>query len=277
MSNPDIYRYLNFRAWLEAWQAARQASDPAFTKTKVSHLLGLPKTRGYFSDVLSGKRVSETFLERFCELLDLSRHEERYFRCLVRFDQAETPEAKELALEQLHSQNRAGCTELPPSVWAYYRHWRHGAIRALLDTDSLDESSLPKAAAKMHSSITPKLALESLALLRELGLVREHADGSLKPVDKNISSPAWAKDEIFRLLQAQQLDLVRTALARPGDGRRAVATNIVAVSHGALDQLRDAIDRFRQEIRSIIRQDTDPAEQVVLIANILHPIEEGSP
>lgn len=277
MSTPDIYRYLDFRAWLADWQAARQSKEPEFTKTKVSHLLGLPKTRGYFSDVIGGKRVSDTFLERFCELLDLAHHEERYFRCLVRFDQAETPEEKELSLEQLHSQNRTGCTELDPSVWAYYRHWRHGAIRALLDTKDLDEAALPKAAARMHASITPKLAMESLSLLRDLGLVAVDSEGRWKPVEQSISSPAWAKDEVFRLLQAQQLEVVRTALVRPGDGRRAVATNIVAISSPALDQLRRSLDRFRQEIRSIIRLDDAPAEHVVLVANIIQPVEEGSP
>lgn len=277
MTHPDIYRYTDFRSWLSDWHAARQATDPAFTKTRISHLLGLPRTRGYFSDVLSGKKVSDTFLERFCELLDLPRAEERYFRCLVRFDQADTPEEKELALEQLHVMNRTGSLELDPTVWNYYRHWRHGAVRALLACRNLAEQDLPKAAARMHPSITPKQVSESLDLLRELGLVVRNASGHLKPADKTISSPVWAKDEIFRLLQAQQLELVRSALTRPGNGRRAVATNTVSVSGPALERLRGSIDRFRQEVRSIVHNDPDPAEHVVLLANILLPLEEGSP
>lgn len=277
MNNPDIYRYTNFRSWLSDWHATRQAKDPTFTKTRISHLLGLPRTRGYFSDVLSGKRVSETFLERFCEILELTRSEERYFRCLVRFDQADTPEEKELALEQLHAMNRTGSVELDPSVWSYYRNWRHSAIRALLACRNLSERDLPKAAARMHESITPKQASESLDLLGALGLASPDDHGVWKPVDKTISSPAWAKDEIFRLLQAQQLDLVRASLTRPGDGRRAVATNTVSVSGPALARLRENLDRFRQEVRSIIHHDPDPAEHVVLLANIILPLEEGSP
>jgi len=135
-----IYEFTDFRAWLGAWHAARQVEDPGFTRTEVSHRLGLPKTRGYFSDVLSGKRVSDTFVERFCELLDLPRAEERYFRTLVRFDQAETPEEKELALEQMISLNRAPATELASADWRYYRDWRHGALRALLETGEHDEA-----------------------------------------------------------------------------------------------------------------------------------------
>lgn len=276
MSIPDIYGYVDFRAWLSAWQKARQAQDPTFTKTRVSHLLGLPRTRGYFTDVVSGKKVSDTFLERFCEILDLSRNEERYFRCLVRFEQADTPEEKELALEQLRSLGRADGLELPVSSWSYYRHWRHGAIRALLATRNLTTGTLPQAAARMHASITPGQALESLQLLRELGLVVQAEDGHWEPAEATIASPAWARDEIFRLLQAQQLDLARTALTRHGDGRRAIATNMVSVSDDALERLRASIDRFRNEVRSIVRHDDLPARHVVLLANVLLPLEEGS-
>lgn len=276
MSHPDIYRYTDFRAWLSDWHAARQATDPSFTRTRVSHLLGLPRTRGYFTDVVSGKKVSDTFLERFCELLDLSRAEERYFRCLVRFGQADTPEEKELALEQLHSLGGADGTELDPSTWEYYRSWRHGAIRALLSARDLTEADLPRAASRMHPSITPGQALDSLQLLRTLGLVALDPSGFWKPVDRALASPSWARDEVFRLLQAQQLEIARAALTRPGDGRRAVATNMVSISGSALERLRESLDRFRREVRSIVQRDDEPARHVVLLANILLPIEEDA-
>jgi len=277
MSEPNIYEFISFRDWLTQWHAARQADAPAFTRTEVSHRLGLPRTRGYFSDVLAGKRVTETFLERFCELLDLPKAEERFFRTLVRFDQAETPEEKELALEQLVALNRAPSFLLEPAAWSYYRDWRHGAIRALLETQDLDEASLPKAAARLQPSFTPGQALESLQLLRDLGLVTKDARGFWKPSQKTIATPHWARDEVFRLLQAQQLDLVRQALVRPGDGSRAVATNLVSVSEAGYDRIRQSLERFRDELRAIVHRDQDPADRVVLIANALLPLQEARP
>ncbi len=274
MSIPNIYEYLDFRAWLGQWHATRQAEDPSFTRTCVSHRLGLPRTRGYFSDVIAGKRVTDTFLERFCEILDLSKAEEKYFRTLVRFDQADTPEEKELALDQLVTVSHAPSVQLDPETWRYYRDWRHGALRALLEAEDLDEATLPKIAARFQPAFTPGQAAESLQLLQELGLVTKNDGGFLKPTQKTIASPIWARDEVFRLLQAQQLDLARQALSRPGDGVRAVATNMVAVSESALDRIRQSLERFRGELRSIVHRDQGKADRVVLLANILLPLHE---
>jgi uncharacterized protein (TIGR02147 family) len=272
---PNIYEFTDFRSWLSQWHAVCQQSDPTFTRTEVSHRLGLPRTRGYFSDVLGGKRVSDTFLERFCELLDLTRAEERYFRTLVRFDQADTPEEKELALEQLAALNRAPNLELEPSSWAYYRDWHHGALRALIEAEDLTEETLPKAAARFNPPFTPGQASQSLQILLDLGLAKRTDDGHLKPTDQTIASPTWAKDEIFRLLQAQQLELVRQALTVPGDGSRAIATNLVAVSEAGCDRIRQLVERFRQELRAIVHRDPDPADRVILLANILLPLHEA--
>jgi len=274
MSHPSIYEFISFRDWLMQWHTARQTEDPTFTRTEVSHRLGLPRTRGYFSDVLSGKRVTDTFLERFCELLDLPKAEERYFRTLVRFDQAETPEEKELALDQLVALNRAPSFQLEPSTWSYYRDWRHGAIRALLESQDLDEATLPKAAARFQPPFTPGEALESLQLLQGLGVVERNEQGFWKPSQKTLATPLWARDEVFRLLQAQQLDLVRQALVRPGDGNRAIATNLVSVSEAGYDRIRQSLERFRDELRAIVHRDQDPADRVLLIANALLPLHE---
>lgn len=275
MTRPNIYEFHDFRAWLGEWQGLRQLEDPGFTKTEVSHRLGLPRTRGYFSDVLAGKRVTDTFLERFCELLDLPKAEERYFRTLVRFDQAETPEEKELALDQLVALNRAPGVELDPGSWNYYRDWRHGALRALLEAENLDEHSLPKAAARFRPAFTPGQARASLQLLLDLGLVAKNAAGHFKPTQKTLATPLWAPNEVFRLLQAQQLELLRNALSGPGTGTRAVATNMISVSAAGGQMIRDLLERFRSELRAIVHRDPDPADRVLLVVNALLPLHEA--
>lgn len=274
MDNPDIYEYADFRKYLSDWQTVRQTQDPVFTKTHVSHLLGLPRTRGYFSDILGGKRVSDTFLERFVDILDLSRERTRFFRTLVRFNQAETPEEKDLALDQLVSLNHAPVTRLENRAWEYYRSWRHGAVRALLSVHDLDSDSLVRAAAHMTPPLTPGQALQSLELLTELGLVLQDERGFWKPAQATLATPEYAKDEVLRLLQIQQLDLVRKALLEPGDGSRAVATNLVTVSESAWSQIRDRLDKFRSEVRAIAHRDPDPADRVILIASALLPLHE---
>jgi uncharacterized protein (TIGR02147 family) len=277
MAEPSIYDFMDFRAFLAAWHASQQNNDAEFTKTAVSHRLGLPRTRGYFGDVLSGKKVTDTFLERFCVLLDLRRDEDRYFRCLVRFNQAETPEEKELALDLLTSLRKTPVAALAKDAWDYYRHWRHGAIRALLSLGEFDEKAICRAAAKLHASLTPGQVRDSLELLERLDLVTRSKDGRYAPTTHTLASPEYARDEVFRLLQVQQLDLVRAALLVPGDGNRAIATNLVSMSESAWTRLRERLDQFRSEVRSIVHSDTEPADRVALIAHILLPLHEAQP
>jgi uncharacterized protein (TIGR02147 family) len=277
MTEPNVYEFMDFRAYLVEWYAFRHSNDTKFTKTIVSHRLGLPRTRGYFGDVLSGKKVTDTFLERFCALLDLRRDEDRYFRCLVRFNQAETPEEKELTLELLTSLRKTPVAALARDAWEYYRHWHHGAIRALLSVGLSDEKAICKAAAKLHASLTPGQVRASLELLERLELVRRSKSDGYAPTTRTLASPEYARDEVFRLLQVQQLDLVRAALLVPGDGSRAIATNLVSMSESAWTRVRERLDQFRSEVRSIIHSDNEPADRVALIAHILLPLHEAQP
>ena len=61
----DIYQFTHFRKYLEEYQAARVQSDPEFTRTGICNMLGLPKTRSYFADVLRGKKVSPRMTAKF--------------------------------------------------------------------------------------------------------------------------------------------------------------------------------------------------------------------
>ncbi|HXP90359.1 MAG TPA: TIGR02147 family protein, partial [Fibrobacteria bacterium] len=103
MEAKSIYDYSDFRAFLSDWFAQEKEKRGKFTKAQVSRELGLPNSRNYFSDLLGGKELSDTFLERLIGLLALPRDQARYFRALVNFQQAATPEKREEALDQLVS------------------------------------------------------------------------------------------------------------------------------------------------------------------------------
>ncbi len=105
MSCKSIYEYSDFRAFLEDWDDAEKARRGKYSKAEVSRLLGLPNTRNYFSDVLGGKALSDTFLERMVALLALPKDEARFFRALVRFQQCQSPDERDQLLEQLVALN----------------------------------------------------------------------------------------------------------------------------------------------------------------------------
>jgi len=273
VNHSSIYEFSDFRSYLKAWFEQEKLRRIKFSKAEVSRLLGLPNTRNYFSDLLGGKELSDTFLERLVALLALPRDEAKYFRALVRFNQAPSPEAREEALDRLVSLNRSPRVILKDERMEYFRHWWHGAVRALLDTSDFGDEP-DRIAKALVPSITPGQARESLALLAKLDLIRRTRDKFWKPTDQAVSSPDGLRDELLVELQLQQLDLVRKSLLRKKAPKRMVATNVVSVSADGFRHLLERMEKARSEVRSIVHKDTLPAERVCQVVLALVPLTE---
>lgn len=277
MNDPSVYAYADFRKFLADWMAARQKTDPRFSRSEFHRRLGLPNTRSYLPDVLSGKAVSPTFLERFIAALELDSEEARFFRVLVRFNQSTSPDERELAFDQLVSLNRTPRTVLDPAHYRYYRHWWNGAVRALLSIRDLGDE--PR---RIASLLTPKItegqARAALDLLRELSLIAKDERGFWKPTEHNLSTGENASAELVRQLQSQQLRLVQTAAIRAAaDEGQMIATNTISVSEEGLAQLRKRLETFRSEMRSIVHKDSLPASRAHLVTLAIVPLTKNEP
>src|SRR5512133_1498806 len=86
---PTIFSYTDFRKFLHDYQIARYEIDNGYSKSSLCMRMGLLNSRSYFNDVLNGKKVTPDFIERFLRVLDLDSDESKYFRVMVKFNQAE--------------------------------------------------------------------------------------------------------------------------------------------------------------------------------------------
>ena len=62
----DIFQFTNFRKYLDEYQAARVQTDPDFTRAGACALLGLPKTRSYYNDIVKGKKTFQSYDSQVC-------------------------------------------------------------------------------------------------------------------------------------------------------------------------------------------------------------------
>jgi uncharacterized protein (TIGR02147 family) len=272
MDLPAVYAYTDFRRFLVDWLQARQGAEPKFNRSEMHRRLGLPNTRSYIPDVLAGKEVSPTFVDRFATALELGSDEGRFFRVLVRFNQARTPEEKELAFDQLVALNRTPRTILDPRHFEYYRHWWNGAVRAILSIHDLGDD-FRKIASLLNPAITEGQAHGAIALLAELELITRNGKGFWKPTDHTLSTGEGAKGDLVRQLQSQQLRLVHLAALHPSsDPGQVVATNTISVSDEGLELVRKRVERFRSELRSIVHKDSRPATRVHLVTMAIVPL-----
>lgn len=271
MDKPNVFAYHEFRKFLLDWWEFRRASDPELTKSEMSRRLGLPNTRSYFTDVLAGKKVTDLFLDRFEAVMDLSAEESRFFRTLAQFNQAETPEDREVAFDRLVQLNKTPQRLVAPKEYNYYRHWWNGAIRAVLAIEDHDDD-WERLAARIRPAITAKQARASVELMSDLGLVQRDKFRHWKPCDVALSSGDLVRDQLVQQVQMQWFDVARQAIMTPSEQPRDFATSTIHVSATGLEHIRSRIDKFRSEIRSIAHKDPDAADRVYSLCLAFFPL-----
>ncbi|HNY30039.1 MAG TPA: TIGR02147 family protein [Fibrobacteria bacterium] len=274
MSEPVIYEFHDFRAWLAAWYAYQSTEvEPELSKSEVSRRLGLPRTRSYFTDILRGKPVSPVFVERLVDLTELNRTEAKYFRALVRFGQATDAREREEAFDDVVALNRVPWAKAAGDSWEYYKDWRNQLVRALLMVGECtgDWEALSKRSLLPISAVEVK---KTIQVLERLGMVSKDPNGVWKPTQPTISTGAGLSEKILRQAQMVHLEQIRDDLVHDPEGRppRKVTTSLVSVSGPGLDRILVRMDRLRSEIRAIAHRDPLTADRVYLVAIAAVPL-----
>jgi uncharacterized protein (TIGR02147 family) len=267
---PNIFGYNDFRTFLEEYYTYTHTMDRNFTKAFVCQELGLPNSRSYFQDVLNGKFVSELKIPLFIKLLRLSHEESQYFRVLVKFNQCDDPEEKELLLDQLITLNRTPQKIVSPKAYSYYKEWYHSVVKALLEVIDFsgDYTGLGH---KLLPPITARQARGSIQLLMDLGLIKKNERGFYKPTDKVVSTGAFAQEAIIRQFQLKCIESARFALMKNRGQPERVLTNTISISEEGYKRLETHLQKFCSEVRSIVHKDEKKPDRVYQLDILLFP------
>lgn len=257
---PDLFAYNDFRRFLSDWLEWKAASEPGWSKAECSRRLGLPRSRSFLPDVLRGKHISEAFVERFVRVLECNGEQARFFRVLVRFNQAASGKERALAFEQLVGLQCAPRRVVGQESLEYYRSWRNAVVRALTGIGGLRS---PEALAQgALVPLTLPQVRQALKLLERLGLVAPDSEGVLRPSGKALVADPRLGKELLRHLQLQVLDLARAALLRDGPDNRVFASNTLGISSSSLAAILRHLEKFQAEVRSIVHKDEEPVDRV---------------
>ena len=268
---PNIFGYNDYRNFLSDYQKTRASFDRKFTKSAICRLLGLPNTRSFFNDVLNGRSLSSVYVERFVRLFEFNQEEAQFFRILVKFNQADNTEEREIYFDQLVSLNRTPKMIVEQKAYEYYKCWYNSTIRALLRTSRFKSDDYKKLTKKIWPQITLKQARMALELLKDLGLVTPDSEGNLMLTDKSISTGAYIRDEMIKQYQLQCLELAKKAVIRRHKKPQNISTNVISISDNAYRRIEKKLQRFKSEVRSIVQKDEDPADHVYQLNIQLFP------
>lgn len=262
---PDIFHYIDYRHYLDDYRIQRRAIDPGFTHAYICHKLGSPNSRSYLNNIIKGRKtLSASFIDRMSELLEHTPSQSKYFRALVYYNQTMVPNEKEFYFNQVIQLNETPQKLINKNEYAFYSESYHTTMHALLEIYDFKDD-YREIAKKIKPQITPALAKKSIQLLLELGLITTNEQGYLKPTNKILSTGENIKDHIIRYYQLKCLELGKEALIANDNEPCKTSTLTLSVSSSGLEQIHSRLQQFKNELRSIVHQDTENAQKVYQI------------
>lgn len=269
---PDIFTYIDFRKYLQAYYSFRKNIDKGFTHSYICRRLGQKNAKSYFNNVIKGRaNVTSTFIDRFINVLELQHEEAIYFRALVNYNQTTSPNEKEFFFDQLVRLNRTPYHVMDKNVYAYYSEWYHSAMRALLDIVNF-KNNYKQLANRIFPPITIKQARDSITLLKDLEIVAKNDKGYWKPTDKAIVTGDFIKDAVVKQFQMKCLDHAKNIIANDYVTGHRNITLTISASEKARERISARINQFKTEIRSIIHKDDLPPVKVYTLTLNFFPM-----
>lgn len=202
--------------------------------------------------------------------MELDKDEAQFFWVLVKFNQSENIDEREIYFEQLISLNKTPKRILDQKAYSYYKNWHNSVIRALLNVYEFngDYSKLVK---KVFPKITLKQAKESISLLLELGLVKKNKKGIFKPVDKVLSTGESVKSELLRQNQLQYIEIAKKIFLSNNSRPQRAITKTISLSEEGYRRIDKKITKMSREINAIVHKDGNKADRVYQMNLLLLP------
>jgi uncharacterized protein (TIGR02147 family) len=182
---PDVFAYLDYRAYLaEAWAHLR-LTDPARATTRaLAEAAGLASPT-FLSAVVKGERALGTHgTDGIIRAFRLTDREATYFRDLVSYNDGPKGLPQEQALDRLKRHRFFRAAEvLVAARYEYLSRWYFPVIREMIRLQDFTESPR-EIARRLRGKVSARAVREAVARLAEFGLVRRTGDGRLVQSDE---------------------------------------------------------------------------------------------
>ncbi|MEQ1502218.1 MAG: TIGR02147 family protein [Myxococcota bacterium] len=271
---PDVFQFLSYRQFLDAWYAARKAADARFSHRLFARRAGAASP-SLLAEVASGKRnLSAPMIDGFVRALGLGGGAAAFFRDLVAFDQGPTETERNAAWDRIAASRRfRQARPIDGAAFAYLSSWFLPAIRELaLRSDFRAEAEW--VAKTLEPRIPVAQARDALGVLRQLGLLVER-DGRWVPADTSVATPHQVRGLAVHNYHRQMLERATAAVGSVPSAERHLVGVTVAVPESLVPALKAELDRFQERLLHLCDQHAADAERVYQVELCLFPLSRG--
>lgn len=243
---PDIFSYLDYRAFLRDYYAAAKEHIAAFSFRYLSRRAGF-SSPNFIKLVMEGDRnLGGDSPERVAKAFSLDRDETRFFVNLVAFDQAQSTEERNEAYAAVAASRRfRSARRLEHDMFEYLSHWYYPAIREMAGrADFVKDAGW--IAAQLFPSVPKRDVKKALSALLRLGLLVEGDDGQLSRGEPSVTTGHEVSSLAARNYHDQMIERARASIESCPREWRDISALTVCVEHAQIEEIKHRVHRFRE-------------------------------
>lgn len=267
-----IFEQRSYRDYLRVILIERKKINKAYSLRAMAMQLGFSSSQ--LSEAMSGKaNFSEHSLRKIAKKLKLNTRETEYLCLLGEFENQKDIQAREIALQKIQklTHKKSPIVDLSIDYFIQISDWYHSAILELL---SLPDFSFdpPQIAYTLDiSKVEAELAVERLI---RLGLI-EQTDGQCRRIVADFVVQSSEKNAALKKFYRQMFEKASTALDRQTPTERWSGYETFPVAEEALPEIREACNRFFDEVLEISGRHPHPKNVFHLLTHMFNLTDQG--
>jgi len=272
-SSFNIYHYTDYKTLLKEYYAHQKKEVASFSFRYFAMRSGV--SASMFKDIIEGRRrLSLDVMQKYAAAMNLSPKECDYFSAVVYFVNSKSNDEKNLHFTRmLRLRGNSSIKFINDKQYEFFRYWYHSAIREMVtlsdfkeDYDWIAKRCLPR--------ITSAQAKKSIEIMVQLGILQRNSEGKLEPSNAVISSEYEIKSFILRNFQSEMIGLANDALERFEPAEREISSLTLGVSPKCFTRIKERIRTFKEELLTMVIEDSTPSEIVCQCNFQLFPLIE---
>ncbi len=256
-SMKPVFQYIDYRLFLRDYYSEKKATTRHFSYRYFCSKAGI-SSPVFLKLVMEGKsNISVEMIDKFTKALSFNKHESRFFKHLVQFNQAKTAEEKQDHYAVLVTMsNNVSRHVLGSEQFEYLSKWYNVVIRELICQHDFEDDFLALASS-IVPPITKKEAATSVKLLLRIGLIVKQPDGTYRHTDRALATNREIAGPAIRAFNKTMIDLAKQAVDTIENTERNVSGMTVGLSKSSYDVLCAEIESFKDRIAAIVHNSAD--------------------
>lgn len=248
MKCPDIYNYLDFRAYLKDLFNYNKKNKKNFSYRYFAMKAGFTST-GFLKLVIDGKRnLTNESIAKIAKGFSIKKREREFFENLVFMNLAKSHEERNHYYQKMISmKGNTKINRIEKARYEYFSKWYYPVIREIVSFG--DRRHTPAQIARiLNPEITPKQAKIALKLLTELELIKKDESDCWEKCNKAISTGPEVKSLVVTNFHKEMIKLADESFERHPARERDISALTLSVKKDSMEEIKERVIAFRKEL-----------------------------